>query len=1456
MVKGFYIRHRETMKSTHFSNCWRAVVVIVGFMIAIFPAYCQQQGLGHTPLEVPENYRLHPEFGQVLPSGLTNNPDFELIHLRTTHTRTFRNRTGSTTMAWSSEPLHYRDESGFFRTLDYSFTTTDGATYLFPNECPVHNFSNIDGSMTFYSATGSLVRKGNSIKVKQFDSEGRLLQSLEADHDSSSTQITSNRISVLSVIPTLDMHCKFGAGYRKTDYHLNSKALFHPDAFTLLIEEELILPAGWSLSLGSCGTGDQVNVIDVMGIMRYMFQQPVLTDGTLPESRGSEQRPHHFGSYSFERTEEGSFLLRVSADVAWLTCPSRIYPVVIDPVVVQIDTTVMNSCFGSNYQTGIITLPVPQGTYIFNTYLEWDFTATSGSQAWMSDQLSYVSGPTGQTPVFSGSGNSAGTQTYTVTNSTIANGTSMGAVPVTFHAARTWGGSGCNATFNFIARRYVEITYDSLNFGQGQVVINEYSASNRTIPDNFGRTEDWVELYNPSPYFMDLTGYHMSDDPNDPTKWQITAGFIPPQGRVVVWCSGRDISSGTVFHTSFRLSQLKPEYIMLSDSVGQVLEVYLLQTTQVDHSYGRIVDGAMQWGIFDQPTPWQANVNAKTGYTSTPQVSVSAGHYTSAQTIAITAANPGEEIRYTTNGFEPTLSSSLYAQPLQLNQTAVVRARAFSSDTTLLPGFITTSTYLINEHHTLPVFSFAGNNDLIQLFNGNQNLIPLGSFEFFDEQGNFIDNSFGDFNKHGNDSWSYPQRGVDFISRDDYGYNDALRHKFFATSDRTSFQRLMVKAAANDNYPFETGGAHIRDSYVQTLSQLSGLNLDERSSTNVIVYVNGQYWGVYDLREKVDDHDYTDYYYAQDRQYGGSDLWLQFLKTWGSTQAAYGNQPAMTDWSSLRQYIQNNSMSDPVHFAYVDSLLDITSLIDYFVINSFVVSRDWLNYNTGWWRGLDPDGAARRWRYILWDQEGGLGHYINFTGMPDITANASPCQVEHLTVNNNGHVQSIRKLIQENPSIRQRYVTRYADLLNTHFSCTRIVELLDSMVSHIAPEMPRHLQRWNAGSVSQWQSNVDDVRTFLLTRCTALVTGLATCYNLTGPYSCIYNVQPAGSGKIKMNSEWLRSYPFQAAMYGNIQTLLQAEPAPGYVFSHWEIDSATADPGDSVPNISLMFTTPTSITAHFINPYLSDDTLIHYWHFNNLVTPGDVVSIKADTTIMTGAFPLMTYLGTGPRDMDVYSMGAGINLHQQEAPGSAVRVRNPSDGRAVVFDLPTNAFKDIRFAYATHRSGQGMLQQHLSYSIDGHQFITTGMDTTVFDVDETYRLIALDFSGIAGVNNNPDFKIRIDFIGNTTASNGNNRFDNITLKGRFTDVLVEQNKSVPMPEIKVFPNPASRQLYVELKGFQEDNLPAHLSDITGRLVIATNISPGINTLDLYGIKPGIYLLRTPVGSVRVVITQL
>ncbi len=721
---------------------------------------------------------------------------------------------------------------------------------------------------------------------------------------------------------------------------------------------------------------------------------------------------------------------------------------------------------------------------------------------------------------------------------------------------------------------------------KAQIVINEYSCANiSSVTDNFGEYNDWVELYNPGASAVSLVGFFMSDKAGNPQQWPFPSGSIAAGGYLKVICSKRNVVSSGFFHTNFSLTQCKPEKIILSNASG-IVDSVVLRRNQDGHSWGRTTDGANTWSIFTTSSFGSSNgsVTPYQPYATTPGFSLNAGYYTGTQTLTISTPDPNVTIHYTTNGNEPTSSSTTYSGPISITSTQVARARAYSSVTSIPASFIMNSTFFINVAvHALPTVSIYGDN-LMTLMNGSWSATPETSFEYYDKAGVIQSKVTGTSNKHGNDSWAYDQRGIDFKSADEEGYDYAINYKIFSRTTRDEFKDVILKAAANDNYPFEQG-AHVRDAYCHTLSQDANLYLDERTSEFCEVYVNGQYWGVYDIREKVDDNDYTDHYFNQDEPN------IQMLKTWGGTWSEYGGTQAQTDWNTLQNFIVSNNMALPANWAHVDTMYNWKSLADYIILNSVCVTSDWLNWNTIWWRGLDQSGGAERWRYALWDNDATFGHYINYTNIPNTGPTADPCAPEGLPdPGGQGHIPVVNALM-DNPTFNQYYISRFADLMNTSLSCDTMIALLDTMVNEITPQMPAQIARWG-GSVAGWNANVTTLRNYIQVRCTALEQGMVDCYNLTGPYNITISVQPVGAGTVQCNSLFLDQFPWSGNYYGGIPILLSTAPTSStYTFDHWEMTSVPT-PSTTDDSISINITGPDNIVAVYKTQEILSDVFI------------------------------------------------------------------------------------------------------------------------------------------------------------------------------------------------------------------------------------------------------------------------
>ncbi len=763
--------------------------------------------------------------------------------------------------------------------------------------------------------------------------------------------------------------------------------------------------------------------------------------------------------------------------------------------------------------------------------------------------------------------------------------------------------------FQFIFRSLILLTILVSNIQNisAQVVINEYSASNLfTILDNYSSNEDWVELFNTGSTSFNLGGYYLSDNPADSVKWQFPAGVsIPANGFIKIWLSGRNEVAGGHYHTNFKLTQSKanPDHIILTSPSGTVLESVQIQITQKDHSRGKKPNGSGNWVIFTNPTPGSSNNSAASyqAYTAKPSMDSIAGFYSGPITITITNNEPNSVVRYTLDGSEPTGSSSIYSGPVNISATKVLNARSFSNDNTILPGLIEFNTYFIGVTHSLAVIS-TSSETLDNLLNGNAGLKPFGTIEHFDKQGIRTTYAYGEFNEHGQDSWVHPQRSMDYITRDECGYNFALQGQLMSRSDRDEFQRLIFRAEGDDNYPGIDTSAHLRDFLIQNLAHRSHLNLDVRQGEKFVLYVNGQHWGVYSYREKVHDHDYTNYYYGQDKYH------IYFLMLWGGAWAEYGGQAAWNDWNALHDFILYNDMSIQENYEYVKTKYDVTSLSDYIITNSFVVCSDWINWNVGWWRGIDPNGGHQKWGYILWDEDATFGHYINYTGIPGQNPYVSPCFPEGITADPEDHIEILNALM-DNAEFKEYYVSRYIDLLNTVYRPDTMINFLDSIEGYVLPEMEAHCDRWG-GSVAEWQTNVQKIRNFINTRYSILPAGLNNCYDLNGPYEVNFNVVPPVAGKMKINSIYPPEVPWGGYYYGGINTKLIAEETnPTYEFDKWILNNHEVFPNDTTKEVTMEFTTGDYIIAQFKPKDFADSLVINEINYNSSieVDPGDWV---------------------------------------------------------------------------------------------------------------------------------------------------------------------------------------------------------------------------------------------------------
>lgn len=279
-------------------------------------------------------------------------------------------------------------------------------------------------------------------------------------------------------------------------------------------------------------------------------------------------------------------------------------------------------------------------------------------------------------------------------------------------------------------------------------------------------------------------------------------------------------------------------------------------------------------------------------------------------------------------------------------------------------------------------------------------------------------------------------------------------------------------------------------------------------------------------------------------------------------------------------------MNDAAKFQYVTEQYDYKSLIDYVIVNSFTVCTDWLNYNTGIWRGLNPEGTHQKWGYILWDNDATFDHYINYTGLPSTQYDAPPCDAESLTGGSDPerHIRVLNKL-RTNPIVERYYVTRMADMMFTVFGCENMLNYLDTIEMTIDPEMARHADRW-FGTYAEWKNNLDELRDFISNRCGILPDLMDDCYTVTGPFQTVIAVDPPLAGTVNINTLSLSAtqFPYSQPYFGGSDAGLSlwaiADEAAEYEFDYWSAGNHTfANPDSTFGFLNL--SAADTIVAHF-----------------------------------------------------------------------------------------------------------------------------------------------------------------------------------------------------------------------------------------------------------------------------------
>jgi hypothetical protein len=344
------------------------------------------------------------------------------------------------------------------------------------------------------------------------------------------------------------------------------------------------------------------------------------------------------------------------------------------------------------------------------------------------------------------------------------------------------------------------------------------------------------------------------------------------------------------------------------------------------------------------------------------------------------------------------------------------------------------------------------------------------------------------------------------------------------------------------------------------------------------VYINGEYWGLYELREKFN----TEMFEIYD---GAIENTIEIL----GSSAQYGFQLRAIEgdvqnfYNSYNLFSQINPL-DTNFWTQADQYFDMIYYNDYIIGELWMNNADWgFNYNN--LKIYRSNATNYSWRYILMDLEYGL--------LPN-PSNDFSCGYDLLgqlinwpsTDPGNPHFNIFWKGLQ-NDRFKNYFINRFADQMNTVYLPSRLLEIENDMFNRTVSEMANEYERW--GDPNNVQAQVDAFYQYhlifqedLLCRPENMRNHIQSSFNLPQQVNVQLNVYPQNAGKIEISTVTPNTYPWNGIYFDGVPIQLEAQAESGYQFSHWEANGLISDTTNAV-FLDTLTENSVNFTAHFMS---------------------------------------------------------------------------------------------------------------------------------------------------------------------------------------------------------------------------------------------------------------------------------
>lgn len=502
-----------------------------------------------------------------------------------------------------------------------------------------------------------------------------------------------------------------------------------------------------------------------------------------------------------------------------------------------------------------------------------------------------------------------------------------------------------------------------------------------------------------------------------------------------------------------------------------------------------------------------------------------------------------------------------------------------------VPGILFDEWRFNNPTH--PIYSMAPGNFRAS---GSESEIPL-HFSYIINNNEVLNHGIG-LRLHGNGSRVFPNRSFRLYAKSGYGAS-SFNYSFFDNYNYSNFKRLILRNSGNDVL-----STMFRDAFIQ--QSVKHLNFEIQEYQPAILFINSEYSGIYNIRERFDDKFF-------ERKYNIETEELDHIENHGLVSEGDADF-----YNLMHSFCENNDLSEEQNYSQLEQMMDIKSFTDYYITQIFIANHDWPQNNNEFWRkkvAYTPNalpGHDGRFRWLLKDLDISFAHRYDDTDLLSnslyrVTTESSDTYLNQTTI-------FLRKLIV-NDQYRRYFINRFSDLLNTTFSSDRLTALINSFADKISPEVSEYVERWNPSGVSlenlwwafpvysfqEWNKNVNDMIDFAYMRPGIQRNHINNRFELDGQVNITLDIDDQLKGYIHLNTLDIlpstvgiesNTYPWSGIYFKEVPITLSAMAHSGYKFSHW---SGSVSSTDSIISINLSETS--YIKANFIEIEVSEDDL-------------------------------------------------------------------------------------------------------------------------------------------------------------------------------------------------------------------------------------------------------------------------